>query len=514
MRHVVWIALCVVGTGCSAVARVALVRQTVKLDDGRFSGPVEVKVPRRADHGGHDFEVRVRMVARCDPLLTLAFPNGEHEPLGVNAPDWQALLRARAGVVEQTAPAGPPAPPPPPERVAPEVPGPAQPPAMAPVTVPSPAPEPEWASPPASPPPPRPAPPEWAPSPPPPHASAAIDAQVVIPGAVSGRWEQRFQEQWPGQLRFEAERARRCGAVRTFTATQRHAFDDTNTVAVWAEVPQELEGAELAVEVDELVPRTEPAPGEAAREEAPTVAPRPPQPSPKVERPEPPKVAGARWQPGSWVWHEGGGEWVWEPGSWLEPEVQPALRVESTGAPPLPGCRWRTGRWAWVQTEGSWEWVPGRWLPPPPLDEPRLDQPDPTAKWISGDWVEVNDTFRWKRGRWGRPQPRVETRPAPPTPSAQWVSGLWVMIAGRWVWSPGFWAGTEKPPPPKVEVIPPRPRADAVWLAGFWRWEATRRVHEWVDGHWELPPGEGFVWVEEKGPDLILRGRWELKVQP
>jgi len=82
------------------------------------------------------------------------------------------------------------------------------------------------------------------------------------------------------------------------------------------------------------------------------------------------------------------------------------------------------------------------------------------------------------------------------------------------VWSPGFWAGSEKPPPPRVESIPPRPHPEAVWLAGFWRWNVTTRIHVWVDGHWELPPGEGYVWVEEKlGPDLVIRGHWELRVR-
>ncbi len=90
-----------------------------------------------------------------------------------------------------------------------------------------------------------------------------------------------------------------------------------------------------------------------------------------------------------------------------------------------------------------------------------------------------------------------------------------MLVSGKYVWSPGFYAGTEQPPPPKVEAIPPRPHPDAVWLSGFWRWDVTVRVHVWISGRWELPPGEGYVWVEEKvAPGLMLRGRWELRVRP
>jgi hypothetical protein len=129
-------------------------------------------------------------------------------------------------------------------------------------------------------------------------------------------------------------------------------------------------------------------------------------------------------------------------------------------------------------------------------------------------WLSVNGSFIWQVGRWGRPEPRAEARPPAPRADAEWIPGAWILVGGRWVWTPGFWSGTEKPPPPRLEAIPPRPHPDAVWLAGFWRWNVTTRVHVWVDGHWELPPGEGYVWVEEQlGPDLIIRGHWELRVR-
>jgi hypothetical protein len=508
-----WILLLL--AGCAPVQRVSLLRTTIPLQDGRFVGPVELKVPRHADHEGHDFEVKVELSASCDPLFTLAFPDGEQKTLGADDTKWQALLRARAGLsADATANGGAPKPPAPPMRDSRYAP-----------------PQQTWQQPPqqqgwAQPPPetwgtPQPEsngpPPSSAPPPVATEAGASVDAQVRIPSPTVGRWERTVTETWNGQLEFEAQRTSRCAARRTFTATYLNAFDDTNTVAIWATVPQELANAELTVEVTELIPpKVAPPPAvevHAAVKVEPE-KPRPPMPPPKKEEPRPAQDATATWQPGHWAWSPGGGEWVWQSGYWLQPTVAPALRVENTGAPPVPGCRWQNGRWVWVAYEGKWEWTPGRWTAPPPLVEEKLDSPDPTAPWIAGQWIAIGATFRWEPGRWGRPQPRAETRGPAPVPGAEWIPGEWLFVGGKWIWSPGFYAGTERPPPPKPETIPPRPHPDAVWLAGFWRWDITVRTHVWIDGHWELPPGEGYVWVEEKvGPDLILRGRWELKVR-
>jgi hypothetical protein len=509
--HAWWWAVLVVGSACAPVQRVTLVKTTVPLPNGRFVGPVQVNVPRHADREGHDFEVRVRLVAACEPLFTLAFPDGEQQPFGVEDKRWQSLLLARAGVAVPAEPGAPPPPPPPPTPEPAPLAGPVGPP---PPQQPLPAPVPPPA--PTSAPGPWPGPGGAAPV----EAGATVDATVQVPAPTVGSWQRTLTEQWPGQLAFEAERARRCAAPRTFTATYRNAFDDTHTVALWAEVPQELAGAELHVEVVELVPpKVAPPPVvEATVKTEVKVAPpkpRPPAPAPRVERPDAAKDPNARWQAGAWAWREGKGEWVWVPGSWLRPAAAPALRVEARGAPPVEGCRWVDGHWEWRGTDGSWTWIPGAWGPPPPREEVRGEPPDPTAPWIAGVWLSVEGTFRWQPGRWGRPRPRAEVRPPAPRPDAEWIAGEWILVAGRWTWSPGFWAGTEKPPPPRAEQPPPRPHPDAVWLAGFWRWDVATRVHVWIDGHWELPPGEGYVWVEEKvGPDLLLRGRWELKVRP
>lgn len=68
-------------------------------------------------------------------------------------------------------------------------------------------------------------------------------------------------------------------------------------------------------------------------------------------------------------------------------------------------------------------------------------------------------------------------------------------------------------PPPRVRVSvpppPPRPRVwvapaqpGEVWLDGFWHWDGAQWV--WVDGHWELPPEPGAIWV---GPE-VAGGQW------
>ena len=477
---------------CAPVQRVTLINTSLKLNDGRFAGPVEVKVPRHADHQGHDFEVNVRLVSACEPLLTLAFPDGEQQKFGVTDDKWQDLLRVRAGAAVSVD-SGAPAPPPPsrpPEPTPPQMP----PPQMPPPQMPPPAQDSTRV-----------------------EGGATADAELRIPAPTVGSWQRTRTEQWAGQLEFEAQRERRCATSRTFTTKYRNAFDDTNTIALWADVPQELADAELFIEVVELIPPKVEAPAVKAavtvQAQPRPAKPIPPMPAPRTERPAPAKDPNARWHAGEWVW-SGRGEWVWSPGFWLRPQKMPAPQVDARGVPPLPDCLWVEGHWVWVALDGSWSWVPGHWGPPPPRVDVRGESPDPTSQWVEGMWLSVNGSFIWQVGRWGRPEPRAEARPPAPRADAEWIPGAWILVGGRWVWTPGFWSGTEKPPPPRLEAIPPRPHPDAVWLAGFWRWNVTTRVHVWVDGHWELPPGEGYVWVEEQlGPDLIIRGHWELRVR-
>ncbi|GAB4526873.1 MAG: hypothetical protein Tsb0020_44530 [Haliangiales bacterium] len=112
--------------------------------------------------------------------------------------------------------------------------------------------------------------------------------------------------------------------------------------------------------------------------------------------------------------------------------------------------------------------------------------------------------------------PRLETIPAPPFAGAKWRAGIWLKLGGKWKWSPGYYeSGVRKPPPRKTERPSKKPHPDAVWLVGFWRWHAAQNQYTWVPGHWEEPPGEGYVWVPDP-PDpqtgTSITGRWRLEI--
>ena len=54
---------------------------------------------------------------------------------------------------------------------------------------------------------------------------------------------------------------------------------------------------------------------------------------------------------------------------------------------------------------------------------------------------------------------------------------------------------------------PPAPRQEKI---GF------RKKHVWVAGHWESPPGEGYVWVPDPPNPHVgasVGGQWRLKVE-
>ena len=475
--------------GCAGVQRVPLKSEEVRLADGRFIGPLEIPVPRRVDHQGHDFEIHVTLKARCAPKLVLAFPDGETQSLGENDQRWQDLLVLRARGEQVNA-------------------------APRPVPV---APMPQPGPPP--PPPPQPD----GPLPYPGTAGVAVDTQVVIPlpQQPTGHWENVTTETWAGQLSFERARAERCAQGGEYRATYLNAFDETGMLTLWAEVPQELRDASLSYEIVELVPPKVEAPPPVVEHPAAAVVvvhtppkPQPPQPAPKHESPPAPGDARATWIPGQWYWEGGEGEWVWHGGSWRAPSA-PALQVEMTGPPPNAGCTWVSGYWTWEARDGRWVWQGGHWKAPPPLNEPRVDPPDPGAPWVSGYWAWGRGSFLWTPGHWGKPPVRAESPPAPPFSGAQWVRGDWILVSGRWVWSPGFYEGAQRPPPPRAENPGVAPGPGAVWLQGYWRWDVARTEFGWVDGHWELPPGENYVWVPEPqgAGGIVIRGHWELRVR-
>lgn len=476
-----WFSASVLLLGCAGVQRVPLRAEVLPIAEGRFIGPLEIPVPRRADHQGHDFEIEVVLRARCTPKLVISFPDGETESLGADDRRWQELLALRASGERVTAPqvvAPPPAAPPATELPLP-YPGP-----VSPSTV------------------------------------VAVDAALVVPFPTqpAGHWERTTTETWVGQLAFERERARRCAQVEEYRVNYLNAFDETGMLTLWAEVPQELMEGELSYRIVELVPpkAEPPAPVEQRVAVVATPAPaarrRPPAPPPKHERPAPAADARATWTPGQWVWGERGGQWVWHPGSWRAPSP-PALKVEHTGAPPNAGCTWSSGYWTWEPGAGRWLWRDGHWNAPPPVDDVRGEPPGEGAPWVSGSWSWSGVRFVWRPGHWGKPPLLAETPPASPFSGAQWIRGDWILVGGRWVWSPGFYEGAQRPPPPRAELPGVAPGPGAVWLQGYWRWEATRSEHVWIAGRWELPPGEGYVWVPEPqgAGGLVIRGHWELR---
>lgn len=462
---------------CAGIQRVPLRNEVVRLNDGRFIGPLEIPVPRRADHQGHDFEIQVTLKARCAPRLVLAFPDGETHLLGEDDASWQHLLALRAAGEKVEAPQPVQRPAPQPQQVEPlPYPGPAS------------------------------------------SAAVAVDVEVVVPlpSRPAGHWENIATETWSGQLAFERERAERCAQTREYRVTYLNAFDETGMITLWAEVPQELLEGSLSYELIELVPPKQAAPVEPRAEAVVTAPPprkeRPPPPSPKTERPAPAGDARATWTPGQWVWREGDGEWVWHPGHWQAP-AQPALQGELTGAAPNPGCTWAAGYWTWESRGGNWVWQRGHWNAPPPREDVRGEPPGPGAPWQVGNWFWNGVRFEWKPGRWGKPPLLAESTPAPPFSGAQWVRGDWILVSGRWVWSAGFYESAQRPPAPRAETPGVAPGPGAVWLQGYWRFEVSLSHHAWIAGHWELPPGENYVWVPEPqgASGLVIRGRWELR---
>lgn len=486
-RRLVWgclgvVAYITLATGCGHTRKNLIYETTLALPSGRFVGPVEVDVPRQADHHGRDFEIRAELVAICGPLLHISYPDGEVSRIGDGDERWQSLLALRAENNEASV-----------------------------------------------------APPD--------EPSAPGTVSVSAPPAP-GRWERITTESWPGQLEFLRTREHRCSNRSRYERRYETGYDETGLVTVWAEVPQEIGEAQLTVRVYEIIDVDAEAEArarvrakeqervraeerervraelrrrqEAERAVARARKPKPPKPAPRRESPDPAEAEGATWSPGYWAYSPGKGEWVWVSGHWLAPAGTPGPKVEDHGPPPVAGCTWQSGYWVWVQGPGRWDWVPGHWNAPPPKFEDRGSPPVPESPWIPGQWVTEGDGFKWIAGYWGRPRPRDEAIPPPPYEGATWHAGTWLKIKGAWVWSPGFYENSRRPPPPRKRESPgARPQPDAVWLAGFWRWSQQRTAYEWIAGHWELPPGEGYVWVPDP-PDsqagFSIGGHWELRI--
>lgn len=527
---------------CGHTRKSLVFDKTLDLPDGRFVGPVVIEVPRRPDDSLRDYEVRAELVASCGPLLRLSFPDGEASSVGDASSRWQTLLSLRASHPDANAPTTDA-----PANDTPTTDLPAA--ATNPdATTASPAADatsdpygnPTGAVPTSS------AAPATtndqtmtASADATPTPSAAPGAQPITTAPAPGHWQQVTSESWQGQLEFLKLRDRRCAATKHYTRVYRSAYDESGKVTVWADVPQELASAQLRVRVYEIIDdrrerraaaraqqqerarerdaqRAAEARANASAELTVRVStPRPPMPPPKKESPKAAIDAGATWTAGHWAWSSNG-KWVWIDGSWAAPARVPGLRTESPGAPPVAGCGWQRGHWEWVAGPGRWDWIPGYWTAPPPKVETPGTPPVPESPWVDGRWIKVGASFEWVAGYWGTPKPRKESIPPPPSKDARWHAGMWIQIRGKWIWSAGYYEQSHKAPPPRKNERPgPSPRADAVWLAGFWRWDVSRNDYQWVDGHWELPPGEGYVWVNDPiDPQLgyATSGQWKLRI--
>ncbi len=483
------------GLGCGGqVRRQVVLDTTIALPAGRFAGPVEVELPRKADDPFVVYEIHTTLTAACAPRLRVVYPDGEAELIGRNHPRWQALLARRA----QGAPASP-----------------------------SPA-SPAAGSAPGA------------------HVSAGIEViaegaseSAAVPEAPveTGEWRRITTDSWPGQVEYLALRESFCASSDSWTSRYDTALDENGLILVWADVPQDLlAGASLHIKVVEAIDvadrreyraelasearERERAQAQREREEETRRArgqqPRPPKPAPKPEYPGTPEAEGARWIDGEWLYAPGEGRWVWVGGRWAEPANAPVARAEDHGPAPVSGARWQSGHWVWVEGPGAWRWQDGHWLAPPPKVERPGTPPVPESPWIAGKWIRWEGSFKWISGYWGPPVPRLETIPAPPFAGAKWRAGIWLKLGGKWKWSPGYYeSGVRKPPPRKTERPSKKPHPDAVWLVGFWRWHAAQNQYTWVPGHWEEPPGEGYVWVPDP-PDpqtgTSITGRWRLDI--
>lgn len=277
--------------------------KTVKIPEGRFVGPVEISVPRKADDPFVVYEIHTTLTAACAPRLRVSFPDGEAKGVGPRAQRWQELLARRAEGVREAA-----------KRPSATAAG-----AVAPDAKATEA---------ASAPPPEPVP--DAPVEPPPEPSSGgegveLSAEVDIsaraeaqPAPPSGRWQRVTTDSWPGQREYLALRAKKCARRRTYTYRYDTAFDESGRIAIWAEVPQDIRGGSLSVKVvkavdvedrreyiaeleeqereraEKIARRRRKRERKAAKRRARAERPRPPRPPPKRENPGRPQACARR----------------------------------------------------------------------------------------------------------------------------------------------------------------------------------------------------------------------------
>jgi hypothetical protein len=137
-------------------------------------------------------------------------------------------------------------------------------------------------------------------------------------------------------------------------------------------------------------------------------------------------------------------------------------------------------------------------LAPVVAQEAITERPNDQSIWVGGHYRWQTGQYLWVAGHW-------ET---PPVPGTVWVAPQWQPKGAGYVLAGGSWqapVATQPQEVVEVAVAPPeampneiilereRPSPDYIWIGGFWAWHGGR--HDWVKGHWELPPRHGAVWI-------------------
>jgi hypothetical protein len=115
------------------------------------------------------------------------------------------------------------------------------------------------------------------------------------------------------------------------------------------------------------------------------------------------------------------------------------------------------------------------------------------------------DRHSWKDEHWENNRPvSYATAPVPPPPPGRLDSHRGDVRSAEI--SFGF-----APPPLREERMSSRPSRQHIWVEGYWI--GNRGRHEWVAGHWEVPPRERSNWVAPRWEQrdrnyLFVQGYW------
>jgi hypothetical protein len=137
-------------------------------------------------------------------------------------------------------------------------------------------------------------------------------------------------------------------------------------------------------------------------------------------------------------------------------------------------------------------------LAPAVAQEVITERTNDQSVWVGGHYRWQAGQYVWVAGHWE----------LPPVPGTVWVAPQWQPSGAGYVLAGGSWQTPVASQPPEVvevAVAPPqpmpneiilereRPSPEYVWIGGFWIWHNGR--HEWMKGHWELPPHHGAIWI-------------------